>query len=85
VSIVTYYCLFKSYKKVFHLRNTLSSSAVARPQQYTVLVRDIPATEKNETRTEQVDAFFRRTHPSAYERCMIMRNTNKVTPEYHRS
>ena len=79
VSFVTYYCLWKSYKKVFLLRNALHSSEVARPQQYTVLVRDIPAAEKHETRTEQVDAFFRRTHPAAYERCMVMRHLDKVT------
>ncbi|KAG0604384.1 hypothetical protein M758_10G168100 [Ceratodon purpureus] len=82
VTIVTYYCLWKSYRKVFQLRNSLSASAVARPQQYTVLVRDIPATEKHESRTEQVDAFFRRTHPAAYERCMIMHNFDKAEKLY---
>lgn len=78
VSFVTYYSLWKAYKRVFHLRNTLHSSLVARPQQYTVLVRDIPPFEKHETRSEQVDAFFRRVHPSSYESCMVMHNFDKA-------
>lgn len=46
-----------------------------------MLVRDIPPFEKLETRTEQVDAFFRRVHPSSYETCMIMHNFDKVIPD----
>lgn len=81
VSIVTYYSLWRAYKKVFSLRNMMHSSEVSRPQQYTVLVRDIPVSQEHEKRTEQVESFFRRVHPHSYERCMIMHDFSEVPPQ----
>lgn len=81
VSFVTYYVLWAAYKRVVELRNNLASSLVARPQQYTVLVRDIPKAEIHETRTEQIDAFFRRVHPGAYETNMVVSNYKAVSDD----
>jgi len=83
VSFVTYYVLWASYKRVVELRNNLASSLVARPQQYTVLVRDIPKAEIHETRTEQIDAFFRRVHPGAYETNMVVSNYKAADKLYN--
>lgn len=81
VSFVTYYVLWAAYKRVVELRNNLASSLVARPQQYTVLVRDIPKAEIHETRAEQIDAFFRRVHPGAYETNMVVGNYKAVSDD----
>lgn len=67
---------------MFNLRNNLHSSAVARPQQYAVLVRDIPAPEKHQTRSEQVESFFRRVHPHTYERCMVLHDFSQAEKLY---
>lgn len=83
VSIVTYYSLWRAYKKVFSLRNMMHSSEVSRPQQYTVLVRDIPVSQEHEKRTEQVESFFRRVHPHSYERCMIMHDFSEAESLYN--
>src|SRR5947209_2914965 len=42
VSLVTYYVLWKSYRRIVYMRDRAQVSAYARPQQFTALVRDIP-------------------------------------------
>lgn len=78
VSFVTYYVLWKSYKRIVALRIAQNSSLVATPEQYAVLVRDIPKPDKHESRTEEVDSFFRKVHPAAYERCMVVNDLKSV-------
>ena len=56
------------------LRDIIVTNSRARPQQYTVLVRDIPKLDGHETRTEQVSSFFRRVHPGYYGDCLILNN-----------
>ncbi|KAG0617408.1 hypothetical protein M758_5G188100 [Ceratodon purpureus] len=68
VSFVVYYVLFKAYRRIVHMRDRAQASAYARPQQYTALVRDIPKTVGKESRIQQVDSFFARVHPGAYNR-----------------
>lgn len=78
LTIATLYVLWKSYKHVVLLRTQEQASPKARPEQYAVLVRDIPppATGSME---EEVDTFFRMLHPTTYESCIIVTNMAKAT------
>jgi hypothetical protein len=84
VSLVTYYVLLKTYKHILKLRVQLESSQTAEPQQYAALVRDIPKPGANETRTEQVDTFFRQLHPGTYEKCIIICKLKKALKLYNK-
>eukprot|EP00253_Pinus_taeda_P022555 PITA_22555 len=72
VSFVTYYVLWKTYKHVVHLRVREQTSLESKPEQFAVLVRDIPPVPVGITRKEQVDSFFRRLYPETYERSLIV-------------
>lgn len=78
-SVVVYYVLWKSYKRMLDLRDIIVTNSRARPQQYTVLVRDIPKLDGHETRTDQVSSFFRRVHPGYYGGCLILNNLRPVS------
>jgi hypothetical protein len=78
VSVVTYYVLVKHYKKMIRLRGKEQAHEKAVPQQFSCLVRDIPAPPKHMSRAQQVHAFFRKIHPNSYESCMIVTNVKKV-------
>ncbi|CAK9213165.1 unnamed protein product [Sphagnum troendelagicum] len=82
VSLVTYYVLLKAYKHILKLRVQHESSQTAEPQQYAALVRDIPKPGAHETRTEQVDTFFRQLHPGTYEKCIIICKLKKALKLY---
>lgn len=75
VSIVTYVVLWRSYRRIVDMRDRIQASAYARPQQFVVLVRDIPKRSGKETRTEQVEKFFSRVHPGAYNRILPVHKT----------
>jgi hypothetical protein len=79
VSIVTYVVLWRSYRRIVDMRDRIQASAYARPQQFVVLVRDIPKREGKETRTEQVEKFFSRVHPGAYNRILPVHKTKPVS------
>lgn len=68
VSLATYYVLWKSYRRVVYMRDRANANAAARPQQYTVLVRDIPKPVGKESRTDQIVNFFARVHPGVFSR-----------------
>lgn len=72
VSFVTYYVLWKTYKYVRELRSRTQGSSMSKPEQFAVLVRDIPPVPVGITRQEQVDSFFRRMYPETYERSLIV-------------
>lgn len=74
VSFVTYYVLWKSYRRVVYMRDRAQGAANARPQQFTVLVRDIPKPVGKESRMQLVDSFFARVHPGAYNRVQPVHN-----------
>jgi len=78
VSFVTYYVLWKAYRRVVFMRDRAQANANARPQQYAALVRDIPKPVGKETRTQQVDGFFSRVHPGAYSRVQPVHNIRPV-------
>lgn len=84
VSFVTYFILWKTYKHVLHLRAREQASLEAKPEQFVILVQDIPAVPPGKTRKEQVDSFFRRLHPDTFDRSLIVcdiSEANKVWEE----
>lgn len=78
VSFVTYYVLWRSYRRIVSLRIRRQTSAKARPEDFTVLVRNIPPPPANQTHAQHVDSFFRRLHPGSYDRCIIVKDLRKV-------
>jgi len=48
-----------------------------RPQQFAIVVRDIPNATQGQTKKEQVDAYFKAIYPEAFYRSMIVTD-NKV-------
>ena len=72
VSLVTYVVLWKTYKRVLKLRAKEQASLEAKPEQFAVLVRDIPPVQPGKTRREQVDSYFRRLHPETFEKSLIV-------------
>ncbi|KAI5055700.1 hypothetical protein GOP47_0029616 [Adiantum capillus-veneris] len=78
LTIATMYVLWKSYKHVVHLRTQDQSAPKAKPQQYAVLVRDIPPPSTGSI-SEEVDTFFKTLHPTTYETCIIVTNMAKAS------
>jgi hypothetical protein len=76
VSLVTYYLLWKAYKHVSGLRADAFMSPEVKPEQFAILVRDIPGLQ-GQTRKEQVDSYFRAIYPEKFYRSMVVTN-NKV-------
>uniref|UniRef100_A0A0D6QTR2 CSC1/OSCA1-like 7TM region domain-containing protein n=1 Tax=Araucaria cunninghamii TaxID=56994 RepID=A0A0D6QTR2_ARACU len=81
VSVATYYILWKTYKHVLQLKGRKQYSMEVKPEQYVVLVRDIPPVPPEKTRKQQVDSFFRRLYPETFEQSLIVTDfseANKV-------
>ncbi|MCO5607012.1 hypothetical protein L7F22_061203 [Adiantum nelumboides] len=78
LTIATLYVLWKSYKHVVILRTQDQASPKAKPQQYAVLVRDIP-TPSTGSISEEVDMYFKTLHPTTYETCIIVTNMDKAS------
>ncbi|GMY37715.1 CSC1-like protein ERD4 [Fagus crenata] len=79
VSFVTYYLLWKAYKHVSGLRaDALMSREVVRPEQFAILVRDIPPVPEGQTRQNQVDSYFKAIHPETFYRSMVVTNNKEV-------
>ncbi|KAE7996140.1 hypothetical protein FH972_000888 [Carpinus fangiana] len=76
VSLVTYYLLWKAYKHVSGLRADALMSPEVKPEQFAILVRDIPGLQ-GQTRKEQVDLYFRAIYPEKFYRSMVVTD-NKV-------
>jgi hypothetical protein len=53
VSIVTYVVLWRSYRRIVDMRDRIQASAYARPQQFVVLVRDIPKQDQTGERPSE--------------------------------
>ena len=79
VSFVTYYLLWKAYKHVSGLRaNALMNHEVKlKPEQFAILVRDIPRVPAGQTRQKQVDSYFESIYPKTFYRSMVVTD-NKV-------
>jgi calcium permeable stress-gated cation channel len=78
VSIVTYYILWKSYKHVSNLRATAKSSAEPKPEDFTILVRDVPSRPSDQSIKDRVDLYFRRLHPDTFYRSMVVTDQKEV-------
>ncbi|KAM4101280.1 hypothetical protein ACJW30_05G131700 [Castanea mollissima] len=79
VSFATYYLLWKAYKHVSGLRaDALMSHEVRlKPEQFAILVRDIPPIPAGQTRQKQVDSYFESIYPKTFYRSMVVTD-NKV-------
>ncbi|URD88923.1 hypothetical protein MUK42_20710 [Musa troglodytarum] len=62
VTFVTYYMLWKACIDVMELRATAIASPGVRPEEFTVLVRDIPPALADQTMKEHVDSYFSALH-----------------------
>ena len=77
VSIVTFALLWRAYKHVSWLRAEALKSPDVKPEQFAIVVRDIPHVPQGQTRKEQVDSYFRDIYPETFYRSMIVTD-NKV-------
>ncbi|XP_073005301.1 CSC1-like protein ERD4 isoform X1 [Typha latifolia] len=78
VSFVTYYILWRAYKHVLNLRAATKSTLAAKPEQFTVLVRDIPKPPPDQTMKDHVDSYFRALHPDTFYRSMVVTDNKEV-------
>ncbi|PIA30026.1 hypothetical protein AQUCO_05700019v1 [Aquilegia coerulea] len=78
VSFFTLYMLWKAYNHVSELRGAALSAPGVKPEQYAILVRDIPAVPEGQTRKEQVDSYFRSLHADTFYRSMVVTDNKEV-------
>ncbi|KAL5977407.1 CSC1-like protein erd4 [Asimina triloba] len=74
--------IFRKYCSV--LRATSLASSEAKPEQFAVLVRDLPQPPKGQTQKELVDSYFRKLHPNTFYRSLVVTNikeANKIWKE----
>ncbi|XP_050233810.1 CSC1-like protein ERD4 [Mercurialis annua] len=82
ISIVTYFMLWKAYKHVSGLRAAARLSPDIKPEQFAVLVRDIPSVPEGQSIKEQVDSYFKSIYPEAYYRSMVATDNKEVNKIY---
>ncbi|KAK4259048.1 hypothetical protein QN277_005423 [Acacia crassicarpa] len=73
----TCYVLFKEYEKVAIMRLQFVAAEKRRPDQFTVLVRNIPP-DPDESVSELVEHFFLVNHPDHYLTNQVVYNANKL-------
>ncbi|KAL9392834.1 hypothetical protein Peur_016754 [Populus x canadensis] len=73
----TCYVLLREYEKVASMRLQFLSSQRRRPDQFTVLVRNVPP-DPDETVSELVEHFFLVNHPDHYLTHRVVCNANKL-------
>lgn len=78
VSVVTYFLTFKAYQHVSALRATALMSNEVKPEQFAVLVRDLPNATSGQTRKQQVDTYFKSIYPETFYRSMVVTNNKEV-------
>ncbi|XWS12313.1 hypothetical protein CRYUN_Cryun37aG0079000 [Craigia yunnanensis] len=78
VSVVTYFLSWKAYKHVSALRANALMSSEVKPEQFAVLVRDLPNVTPGQTRKEQVDSYFKSIYPETFYRSMVVTNNKEV-------
>ncbi|XP_044478175.1 CSC1-like protein ERD4 [Mangifera indica] len=82
VSFVSYYLLWRAYNHVSTLRANALMSPELRPQQFAVLVRDLPPVPKGQSIKEQVDSYFKAIYPDTFYRSMVVTNNKEVNKIY---
>ncbi|KAF7803929.1 CSC1-like protein ERD4 [Senna tora] len=78
VSFVTLYLLWKAYKHVSRLRSQALMSPEVRPEQFAIIVRDIPGVPQGQTRKEQVDSYFKAIYPDTFYRSLVVTDNKQV-------
>ncbi|XP_020541220.1 calcium permeable stress-gated cation channel 1 [Jatropha curcas] len=73
----TCYVLMKEYEKVATMRLQFLASERRRPDQFTVLVRNVPP-DPDESVSELVEHFFLVNHPDTYLTHQVVYNANKL-------
>ncbi|XP_054819964.1 CSC1-like protein At4g02900 [Prosopis cineraria] len=73
----TCFCLFKEYKIITDLRLRFLAAENRRPDQFTVLVRNVPP-DPDETISEHIEHFFCVNHPDHYLLHNVVYNANKL-------
>ncbi|KAL0371945.1 UNVERIFIED_CONTAM: CSC1-like protein [Sesamum calycinum] len=70
------YMLYKEYDRVASMRLNFLASKGRRPEQFTVLVRNVPR-DSGHSVSDSVETFFRRNHPDHYLSHQPVYNTKK--------
>lgn len=78
VSLVSLFLLWKAYKHVSWLRSEAFKTIDVKPEQFAIVVRDIPPVLDGQTRKEQVDSYFKAIYPETFYRSMIITDNKKV-------
>nr|XP_023886615.1 CSC1-like protein At4g02900 [Quercus suber] len=76
-SFWTFYVLYKEYKKVATMRLEFLASECRRPDQFTVLVRNVPP-DPDESVSEHIEHFFCVNHPDHYLTHQVVHNAVKL-------
>ncbi|XP_026408256.1 calcium permeable stress-gated cation channel 1-like [Papaver somniferum] len=74
----TCYTLYREYERITSMRLHFLASEHRRPDQFTVLVRNVPS-DPDETVGELVEHFFLVNHPDNYLTNQVVYNANKLT------
>lgn len=74
--------LWKAYHHVSDLRAAALMSLEPIPEQFAVLVRDIPRLPPGQTRKEQVDSYFKSIYQDTYYGSIVVTNNNKANKIY---
>ncbi|KAM0841614.1 hypothetical protein ACQ4PT_058901 [Festuca glaucescens] len=78
LSIVTYFVLWKSYKHVSNLRAAARSTSDVKPEEFAVLVRDVPIPPPDQSIKDSVDSYFRALHPDTFYKAMVVTDIKKA-------
>jgi len=81
VSFVTFFVLWKAYKHASDLRAAAKAVPDVKPEDFAILVRDIPA-PKDQTMKEQVDSYFRTLHPDTFYKSMVVTDNKEVRLDF---
>ncbi|CAA6654127.1 unnamed protein product [Spirodela intermedia] len=77
-SFWTFYVLYKEYKVIAFMRLRFLASERRRPDQFTVLVRNVPP-DTDETINEHLEHFFCVNHPDHYLTHQVVYNANYLS------
>ncbi|XP_068659849.1 CSC1-like protein At3g54510 isoform X2 [Aristolochia californica] len=78
ISFYGLYLLYEEYKGLLGRRLQHLRTIRHRPDQFTVLVREIPYCSEHKARSCSVEHFFSKYHPYTYQSCQIVYDGKKV-------
>eukprot|EP00850_Spirogloea_muscicola_P019834 SM000200S05824 [mRNA] locus=s200:186435:196386:+ [translate_table: standard] len=78
VTLGTIYFCHKAYADVTRLRAGYQGTSQARPEQYAILVRDIPKPDGKELHEDYVNSFFTRLFPKSFLYSIMATKIKKV-------